>query len=237
NILVTAMHRACIADFGLSTIAASQFPIMSSSKSSNQGGTMPWQAPETIKYPDPTGNTHESDMYAFACVCCEVFTGKPPFCETDNLHELRIRNMVLAGERPKRPASSELTDALMVDCWKPNEQDRPTANEMVSRLSTMPGLSHLSYVEPAWKESTTHALRASLHENPLLPSLHRLRRLLPSALSSDRTDPLRLIRDGPSLSDTMPEDSGAGLSRKRRLDGSDDEIPRPAKHHRTRMRF
>ncbi|KAJ7586684.1 kinase-like domain-containing protein, partial [Mycena floridula] len=239
NILVTAIHQACIADFGLSAIAASQFPIMSS-KSSNQGGTIPWQAPETMRYPDPTGNTYESDMYAFACVCYQVFTGKPPFCETENVREIRIMNMVLAGERPKRPASSELTDALwdcMVDCWKPNGQDRPTANEVVSRLRTMPGLSHLSDVAPAWKESTTRALRASLHENPLLPSIHWLQRLLPGARSFHPTDPLRRIRDGPSRSDTMPEDSGAGPSRKRRRGGSDDEMSRPAKHHEARMRF
>ncbi|KAJ7580837.1 kinase-like domain-containing protein [Mycena floridula] len=190
NILVTAMHRACIADFGLSAIAASQFPIMSSSKSSNQGGTMPWQAPETIRYPDPMGNTRESDMYAFACVCCEVFTGKPPFCETENIRELLIRNKVLAGERPKRPASCELTNALwdcMVDCWNHNYDERPTAEETVRRLSTMPelyGLDRLNW-DTEWDESAfARRLRSSLRKNPLLPSMEQLQMHLPGAQRS-----------------------------------------------------
>ncbi|KAJ7572853.1 kinase-like domain-containing protein, partial [Mycena floridula] len=76
NVLVTPSLRACIMDFGLSTIAASQ--MTTSSSSSNNAGTLAWKAPETIRHVGR--NTQKSDMYSFACVCYEVFTGKPPFC-------------------------------------------------------------------------------------------------------------------------------------------------------------
>ncbi|KAJ7586578.1 hypothetical protein C8J56DRAFT_945012 [Mycena floridula] len=51
------------------------------------------------------------------------------------------------------------------------------------------------------------------------------------------TKPLRLIPDGPSSSDTIPGDSGAGPSRKRRRGDSDDGISRPKHHHGALMHF
>ncbi|KAJ7586700.1 hypothetical protein C8J56DRAFT_945349 [Mycena floridula] len=51
------------------------------------------------------------------------------------------------------------------------------------------------------------------------------------------TKPLRLIPDGPSGSNTMLGDSGAGPSRKRRRGDSDDGISRPKHHHGVPMHF
>ncbi|KAJ7586612.1 hypothetical protein C8J56DRAFT_945105 [Mycena floridula] len=51
------------------------------------------------------------------------------------------------------------------------------------------------------------------------------------------TKPLRLIPDGPSGSDTIPGDSGAGPSRKRRRGDSDDGISHPKHHHGALMHF
>ncbi|KAJ7586419.1 kinase-like protein, partial [Mycena floridula] len=126
NVLVMPSLRACIMDFGLSTIAASQ--MTTSSSSSNNAGTLAWKAPETIRHVD--GNTQKSDMYSFACVCYEVFTRKPPFCEKEKFNEVAIMLKVLNNERPTRPASSELNDTVwncMGDCWKHNPDERPTA--------------------------------------------------------------------------------------------------------------
>ncbi|KAJ7587517.1 kinase-like domain-containing protein [Mycena floridula] len=245
NILVTAMHRACIADFGLSDIATSQFPIMSSSKSSNQGGTMPWQAPETLRYPNPTRNTRQSDMYAFACVCCEVFTGKPPFCETENLRELLIRNMVLDGQRPKRPASSELTNALwdcILDCWKHDPDERPTAEEMIQRLNAMPELYGLDRPnsDTEWDKSAfTRRFRSSMRDNPLLPSVEQLQMILPGArrsstpvftvLGTGRIDELPdLASSGSDLRSVDSHNRSQGNQRKRNtvdMDSEESTIP------------
>ncbi|KAJ7589942.1 kinase-like domain-containing protein, partial [Mycena floridula] len=136
NILVTsAPVRACITDFGLSNIIASQIPeLTSDNRSSTQGGTLAWQAPETMRHINPSKSTRESDMYSFACVCYELFTGKPPFCETETFRDVTIMLKVLNGDRPSRPASSELNDTVwncMTDCWKAQPAERPTATDIV----------------------------------------------------------------------------------------------------------
>ncbi|KAJ7586435.1 kinase-like domain-containing protein [Mycena floridula] len=184
NVLVTPSLRACIMDFGLSTIAASQ---MTSSASSNSAGTPAWQAPEILEYHGR--NTQKSDMYSFACVCYEVFTGKRPFCEQVNFSDMAIVLKVMKGEKPTRPASSELNDTVwncMMDCWKQNPDERPTAEEIVQQLSGMPELSGLDRPnsDTEWDESFARRLRSSLRENPLLPTIEQLQMLLPGAYRS-----------------------------------------------------
>ncbi|KAJ7588426.1 kinase-like domain-containing protein, partial [Mycena floridula] len=193
NVLVTPSLRACIMDFGLSTIAASQ--MTTSSSSSNNAGTLAWKAPETIRHVD--GNTQKSDMYSFACVCYEVFTGKPPFCEKEKFNEVAIMLKVLNNERPTRPASSELNDTVwncMMDCWKHNPDERPTAEEIVGRLSTMPEVSGLDRPssDTEWDESFARRLHSSLRENPLLPTNEQLQMLLPGARRSSTPVSIKL---------------------------------------------
>ncbi|KAJ7585973.1 kinase-like domain-containing protein, partial [Mycena floridula] len=73
NILVTPSLHACIMDFGLAGVVATEIPINSSGSSSDQAGTPFFQAPEVLRrFSDPTKNTQASDMYSFACVCYEV---------------------------------------------------------------------------------------------------------------------------------------------------------------------
>lgn len=73
NILVTASHRACLADFGLSSVVDSQgLKTPSLSSGGPEGGTVRFQAPELID-PDIVGlRSQASDIYAFALVCYEV---------------------------------------------------------------------------------------------------------------------------------------------------------------------
>ncbi|KAJ7586602.1 kinase-like protein, partial [Mycena floridula] len=211
NVLVTPSLRACIMDFGLSTIAASQ--MATSSASSNNAGTLAWQAPETMSHVGR--NTQKSDMYSFACVCYEIFTGKPPFCEHENFREMAIMFKVLNNERPMRPASSELNDTVwncMVDCWKHNPDERPTAEEIVQRLSTMPEVSGLDRPssDTEWDESFARRLRSSLRENPLLPTIEQLQMLLPGARRS--STPISTVSDigSDELSDLDSSDNDLG---------------------------
>ncbi len=58
-------------DFGLSTIADSQILKWASLSSvSAHGGTARWQAPELL---NGGCNSLPGDVYAFACVCYEVY--------------------------------------------------------------------------------------------------------------------------------------------------------------------
>ncbi|KAJ7841952.1 hypothetical protein B0H13DRAFT_1559765, partial [Mycena leptocephala] len=69
NIFVTPLFRACIADFGLSSIITtiSSRRLISSSQHA-QGGTICYQAPELHR----EHNDLCSDIYAFTCVAQQV---------------------------------------------------------------------------------------------------------------------------------------------------------------------
>ena len=71
NVLVTDEHRACLADFGLSTASHSQAFIITSLSTKYAGGTLRWTAPELLEGVQLM-NTTCSDVYSFACVSYEV---------------------------------------------------------------------------------------------------------------------------------------------------------------------
>ncbi|KAF8155115.1 kinase-like domain-containing protein [Mycena galopus ATCC 62051] len=75
NILINDDWTACLADFGLSA-----FTDVTSMRSSTQrAGSAYWMAPELID-PDRFNckfvRTPATDVYAFACVCVELYTGR-----------------------------------------------------------------------------------------------------------------------------------------------------------------
>ena len=117
NVLVTDEHRACLADFGLSTASDSQVLNLSSLSTKNGGGTLRWTFPELLEGVQPI-NTPSSDIYSFACVSFEVFcvpvgplsishsidfqifSGLIPF---HKMHDHAVFGQVTRGQRPSRP--------------------------------------------------------------------------------------------------------------------------------------
>ncbi|KAF9469363.1 kinase-like domain-containing protein [Collybia nuda] len=134
NILVTASHRACLADFGLSTFTTHRETLPSSG--GPEGGTVRWQAPELMDPQLEAPKSQASDVYAFAFACYEIFTGKNPFPEI--IHDFAVMLKVVRGERPSRPHNAPgLMDeiwSLMEGCWHHDPQHRPTASEIVKNL-------------------------------------------------------------------------------------------------------
>jgi serine/threonine protein kinase len=75
NILVTESKRACLADFGFSSVMDSQgLKTASLSSATPEGGTVRFQAPELINPQFEGSRSPASDVYAFALVCYEVRT-------------------------------------------------------------------------------------------------------------------------------------------------------------------
>ncbi|KAK1232887.1 hypothetical protein PQX77_003955 [Marasmius sp. AFHP31] len=150
NILITDSFRACIGDFGLSRIADTQG--LSMTTSSRPRGTGRWLAPELL-----FGGlaTKQSDIYAFGCVCFEIFTsGQHPFPELTN--EAAVALAVTGGRRPARPVEAfELIDAmwtLMVESWLLDPLLRPNAHQSLDRLSKM-DFRKTTSSPPDWGES------------------------------------------------------------------------------------
>ncbi|KAJ7147345.1 kinase-like domain-containing protein [Mycena filopes] len=125
-----AHWRACLADFGLSV-----FSDATSSMTTNRGGSPYWMAPELLD-PDRYGlkfvRTTATDVYAYGCVCLEVYTGRPPFA---HLPEPAALMKILQGERPQRPSGSPaMTDILWRNVstyWADSPTARPNTQLLV----------------------------------------------------------------------------------------------------------
>ncbi|KAF9446619.1 kinase-like protein [Macrolepiota fuliginosa MF-IS2] len=147
NILVSKAGRACLADFGLSSLRDTEvvrFAMLESS--GHRGGTPRWEAPELLEDSEVIiHRTPASDIYAFGCVCYEVFTGKVPFFELPKDYMVYIK--VTNGERPSRPASGTwsvrqwgLTNGiweLITQCWRHCSTERPNAGEILTSVLLM----------------------------------------------------------------------------------------------------
>ncbi|KAG5637004.1 hypothetical protein H0H81_006148 [Sphagnurus paluster] len=144
NILVSDAGRACLADFGLSSVVDSCGPRCPDLSSRNaEGGTLRYQAPELNDPDHENPRTFASDVYAFAFVCYEIFTDDHPFPELNQNYAVVIK--VAKGERPNQPKENHIVErglddrmwSLMEDCWQQDPRDRPTAVEVVARLQRL----------------------------------------------------------------------------------------------------
>ncbi|KAJ7133702.1 kinase-like domain-containing protein, partial [Mycena crocata] len=182
NILVTPSRRACIADFGVSSVVAS-FPTMTST--GTQRGTTRYQAPELFN--DGSKNGFESDVYAFGCVCYEILTEKIPFYEVKK--NIAVALKVQKGERPSRPAScwKAAVDGsnrdshiwqLLQECWSYEPATRPTAAQIVNRLVGPFIKAKTTQLDTTdWDHDFTPKFRRSLAQTSL-PSVGEIERVI-----------------------------------------------------------
>jgi len=117
-----------IADFGLSQRIHDSY-ILSSSTSL----PIKWSAPEVLMY---RKFTTKSDIYSFGVVVYELTTyGELPWSNLSNKDAL---NMIVNGKVLDRPENcpSFLYD-LMLQCWRAEFSDRPSASELLTALANM----------------------------------------------------------------------------------------------------
>ncbi|KAJ7802403.1 hypothetical protein B0H14DRAFT_1660481 [Mycena olivaceomarginata] len=140
NILVSDDGHACLSDFGLATIFSEADSTAAMTSSSNRAGSTQWLAPELI---DPKSfgceryvRTTASDVYAYACVCVELYTGRPPF---DRLSDAAVIHRVIAGDRPEQPpAVSAALWQLVTAAWVPESHARPSIHKIAAALEDGP---------------------------------------------------------------------------------------------------
>ncbi|KAJ7719636.1 kinase-like domain-containing protein, partial [Mycena maculata] len=131
NILINEDWSACLADFGLSVFSNAT----SSMHTSNRAGSVFWMAPELIA-PEHFGlefaRTPASDVYAFGCVCVELYTGRAPFAE---LSEAAALLKIINGKRVARPtgtpAMSDIVWQRVSTYWAENPTTRPMTDVVV----------------------------------------------------------------------------------------------------------
>jgi len=100
-------------------------------------GTLRWLAPELLgPSEDATcASSSASDVYAYACVCYEIFSGKVPFYEMTNYQAM---NSVINGIRPPRPDTCHGLDdkiwSIIESCWTHQPLQRLDTGRIVKRL-------------------------------------------------------------------------------------------------------
>ncbi|KAJ7126310.1 kinase-like domain-containing protein, partial [Mycena epipterygia] len=174
NILITPSGRACIADFGLSTITDAVSLRFTHSTTNVQGGSARYQAPEVLSGERP--NHYGSDVYAFACVCYEILTGKVPFFQF--LNDIIVSIKVIGGDRPswpEIPVCDSMLWILLQDCWQQNPDIRPSAQQIICRLVNPPIKAKAAQSTTDWDETSTSKFRRRLQDGLLLPSMTEIK--------------------------------------------------------------
>ncbi|KIM87637.1 hypothetical protein PILCRDRAFT_815214 [Piloderma croceum F 1598] len=197
NILISPSGRAYIADFGQATTKDSKPVVMTVNSTQGGSGTMKWQAPELLDLNlDGNGqpNTRATDIYAFAMVCYEMFSGEFPF------HDICDYNLIFilkGGKRSSRPLEppepsgpSPKTRGLDDDmwllieaCWDQDPAKRPGADHIVKSLRELPNCGidkrprsdlNLTSLSQMWSNQEQHpfsALLSSREDNDILRNM------------------------------------------------------------------
>ncbi|KAJ7718904.1 kinase-like domain-containing protein, partial [Mycena metata] len=134
NILISEAWTACLADFGLSALADTTSTLHSTKRS----GSLYWMAPELIdpgRFGSEFLRTPASDVYAFRCVCVELYTGRPPFSEVRDIAALF---KIVNGERAQRPTGTPAMSDTLWQCvtefWASDPPTRPSSKVVVQNM-------------------------------------------------------------------------------------------------------
>ena len=135
--LISKTGKAQVCDYGLSSITLN--PTFTVAKIPGIPGPSRWLAPEII---DSTHKANASypkaskpaDVFAFAMLSVEVFTGRVPF---GNMKNESVIIQIVNGKRPAKPQVAEqlgITAEMwkfIEKCWGANPNKRPTIDEVV----------------------------------------------------------------------------------------------------------
>ncbi|KAF9004231.1 hypothetical protein BDQ17DRAFT_1305004 [Cyathus striatus] len=147
NILITPSGGACIADFGLYTFTRDYGYLMTNRNSTGNTGEILHCAPELLSpgsidsivtqaaggtVPEPY-KSKESDMYAFGCLCFEIYTGRPRF------YQMPIYFAMFAIYKDRSvPQPTNIDHSLwelIQTCWQRRPRVRPLITDIVRTLS------------------------------------------------------------------------------------------------------
>lgn len=138
NLLVTRIGTQAdvlkILDFGLVKPVEEQ----DSPDAGRVVGTPLYMSPEAIRTPDQVAGA--ADTYAFGCVAHHLLSGRPPFIAgtVRGILTMHLESPAVdLREVAVHPVSDELAQ-LVEQCLAKDPEGRPTDDELIARLSTMP---------------------------------------------------------------------------------------------------
>ncbi|KAJ6527610.1 kinase-like domain-containing protein [Mycena vulgaris] len=143
NVLIDGGEHAQLADFGLAIVTDATRGTNSTTQSA---GSCRWMAPEAHIPHAGFKRTKACDVYAFACLCIEIYTGEQPFWNIK--HDPAVANQILQQKRPPRPSSLGPPDgtramsdglwAIVEACWAHEPSDRPDMDNVSGLILASP---------------------------------------------------------------------------------------------------
>lgn len=140
NILVDKRGNTCLTDFGISRSDDTRQGLDSTNVGRRE--TLNWIAPELIFFgnSETMRTTLETDMYAFACVLYEIYTGGIPYSGENIINCLRER------KRPSLHGLGEPITRLIEGCWHHDPRLRPKAPVVIEALKKMKRFKFISLI-------------------------------------------------------------------------------------------
>ncbi|KAJ6616926.1 kinase-like domain-containing protein [Mycena sp. CBHHK59/15] len=142
NVLIDSGEHAQLADFGLAVMTDATL----GTTSTTQRGSSRWMAPELLNYQLEFKRTKASDVYAFACLCVEIYTGEKPFWNF--IQDMAVVLQILDQKRPPRPSSLGPPDgtramsdglwAIVEACWAHKASDRADMDKVPGLIMASP---------------------------------------------------------------------------------------------------
>ncbi|KAF3702490.1 Tyrosine-protein kinase FRK [Channa argus] len=140
NVLVGENNICKVADFGLARVFMKENENVYEAR---EGTKFPvkWTAPEAIHH---NKFTIKSDVWSFGILLYEIMTfGQMPYPAMTNY---QVVQRIPQGYRmPCPPSCPKVMYDIMIDCWKENEQERPTFETLQWKLEDYFDLDVTSY--------------------------------------------------------------------------------------------
>lgn len=135
NVLIDSRGKACLTDFGLSTVCGGLAQRAAYIGSPGSPGAIRWAAPELI-IGVGQHSTFQSDIYSFGSIMLQVLSGELPWSEVTVEH-LIIKKLT-DRQIPRQPSSvSQNHWAFIRKCWSPaHRSSRPSASQIDDFLKT-----------------------------------------------------------------------------------------------------
>ncbi|KDQ53399.1 hypothetical protein JAAARDRAFT_137327, partial [Jaapia argillacea MUCL 33604] len=153
NVLVSDGGNALVCDFGLTRHVEKVATMTATPSRISALRHIRFSAPELFWSDQPT---KASDVFAFACLIIQIFTGKQPYSQLAT--DLQVLKAVMNGEMPERPRDRESMQAglsdgwwdLITSCMALKSSLRPTMRMVVRRLTydRTPGFSSIPPLVP-----------------------------------------------------------------------------------------
>ncbi|KDQ53389.1 hypothetical protein JAAARDRAFT_39446 [Jaapia argillacea MUCL 33604] len=112
NVLISEWGTALVCDFGLTRRLEKVASMTATPSKRSPIGHIRFTAPELFH--SDSKPTRESDIFAFACLVIQIFTGQQPYHE---LSDLQVLNVVTNGGIPPRPVDTVAREAGFTDAW------------------------------------------------------------------------------------------------------------------------